>query len=346
MNSQQKDKDSPMKRIERPTARYLACGAVAVALTLAGCSADRPGPSGGAPGSSEEPLKMAFVPGIASDPFFRAMEIAAKEEAKELGIDLIWQGAANEYSPQSQLPFVDAALTEDIDALVLVPTDADALQPSVAKAVSKGIPVITVDTTVSDRSDLVAHITGDNEDGGARAAKELNAQATGGGRVLIISASPTNTTGTQRVNGFQSAVKKKFDALDLLPVQYAYSQPSEATTILNTTLLENPDLAGVFAVDGTSCTGAVAALNNSNKVGDVKLICYDAYAAQVADLEAGVISALIAQDPAREARLALQFAYAKVTGEGSDEIEDEVVIPNVVMNLDNLDETRKYQYAE
>lgn len=333
-----------MKQNNQRTPLIATAGLAVAALALVGCAAG--GESNDGTGDVKEDITIAFIPGIASDPFFRAMEIAAKEEADELGIKLIWQGAADQYSPQSQLPFVEAALTEDIDALVLVPTDADALQPSVVKAVSQGIPVVTVDTTVSDRSDLLSHITGDNNDGGARAAEEMNEQTGGSGKILVISASPTNTTGTQRVDGFEKTLADKYDELEMLPVQFAYSQPSEATTILNTTLLEHPDLAGVFAVDGTSCTGAVAALNNSNKVGDVKLICYDAYAAQVDELEAGSISALIAQDPAQEARLALQFAYAKITGKGEDAIKNEVVIPNVVMNRDNLDETRKYQYAE
>jgi ribose transport system substrate-binding protein len=291
-------------------------------------------------------VTVAFIPGIASDPFFLAMEIAAKEEAERLGVKLMWQGAANEYSPQSQLPFVDSALAEDIDALILVPTDADALQPSVDQAVSKGIPVITVDTTVSDGKELVSHITGDNLDGGERAAEEMDRQTGGQGKILLISASPTNTTGTQRVKGFQDVATANFAGLELLETQYAYSQPATATTIVNTTLLEHPDLAGIFAVDGTSCTGAVAGLQNSDATGKVKLICYDAYSNQVADLESGVVSGLIAQDPAQEARLALQFAYAKVTGEGVSEIRESVVIPNVVMNRDNLGETRKFQYAE
>lgn len=327
--------------------RHIAlAGAVAIAgLALSGCAGDDPDAVGTEPAAVED-VRIAFVPGITSDPFFRAMELAAKKEAEQLGIELIWQGASDEYSPQSQLPFVDAALTEGVDALVLVPTDADALQPSVTRAVSMGIPVITVDTTISDQSELVSHITGDNVDGGERAAEEMNSQTEGEGTVLVISASPTNTTGTQRVEGFETALADEYTGLDMLPVQFAYSQPSEATTILNTTLLEHPDLAGVFAVDGTSCTGAIAALNNSNKSGVVKLICYDAYAAQVAELESGTISALIAQDPAQEARLALQYALASVTGEGADKIESKVVIPNVVMNLDNLAETREYEYAE
>lgn len=293
-----------------------------------------------------EGVVVAFVPGIASDPFFRAMELAAREEAESLGIELIWQGAADEYSPQSQLPFVDSALAEDIDALVLVPTDADALQPSVDRAAEMGIPVITVDTTVSDQSELVSHITGDNLDGGQQAAAEMSRQLDGSGKILLISASPTNTTGTERVRGFEESAAQDHPGLDVLEVQYAYSQPANATTILTTTLLAEPDLAGVFAVDGTSCTGAVAALENADAVGEVTLLCYDAYANQVEDLERGAISALVAQDPAQEARLALQYALSAVTGEGENEIESSVVIPNVIMNVENLDETRHYEYAE
>ena len=327
----------------RPIRRLvLALGIGAAALALSACS----GQPSGQERSADGDVRIAFIPGISSDPFFRAMEIAAKEEAEKLGIELVWQGASDEYSAESQLPFVDSALVDGIDALVLVPTDADALQPSVDKATAQGIPVVTVDTTVADQSDLVSHITGDNQDGGKRAAEEMASQTGGEGTILLISASPTNTTGTQRVEGFEETAKADHPGLDILPTQYAQSQPEKATSILNTTLLEHPDLAGVFAVDGTSCTGAVAALKNSDAVGKVKLICYDAYSNQVEDLEAGAVSALIAQDPAQEARLALQYAKAAATGEGDDDIEASVVIENIVMNKDNLDETREYTYAE
>lgn len=330
----------------------LPVGLAALALVLAGCAgggdkAEQSTPTEEQPESEAAPagdITVAFIPGISSDPFFRAMEIAAHEEADALGINLIWQGSAQEYSPQSQIPFVDAALAEDIQGLVLVPTDADALQPAVTKATELGIPVVTVDTTVADQSPLVSHITGDNLNGGMLAAETMQ-ELTGGGKVLIISASPTNTTGTQRAQGFEDAAADLPD-LQLLPTQYAYSQPTEATTILNTTLLEHPDLAGVFALDGQSCTGAIAALKNSDAVGTVKLVCYDAYSNQVAELEAGTISALIAQDPAQEARLALQYIYAVITGEGADQVEKTVVIPNVVITADNLEEMRGYQYAE
>ncbi len=66
--------------------------------------------------SAQDKITVAFIPGIASDPFFKAMEIGARAKAEELGIELIWQGSASDYSPQTQLPFVDAVLAQNVDA--------------------------------------------------------------------------------------------------------------------------------------------------------------------------------------------------------------------------------------
>jgi ribose transport system substrate-binding protein len=295
---------------------------------------------------AQEKLTVAFIPGIASDPFFLAMEKGARAAAEKLGIELIWQGSASEYSPQSQLPFVDAALAQDIDALILVPTDPDSLQPSVQRAEAAGIPVITVDTTVTDQAYLTSHITGDNVDGGRQAAKTLAEQIGGEGKVFIMSGSPSATTNTLREQGFREELAANYPKIEIVGREYANSQPANATSAINTVLLNHPDLVGIFAIDGTSGTGAVAALRNSNVVGKVKLVGYDAYKAQVDALQEGVFTALVAQQPAREAELALEYAKARVTGEGADKIEASVVIPNIVMTKDNFAETGSSMYSD
>jgi len=296
--------------------------------------------------SAQDKLKIAFIPGIASDPFFLAMEKGARAAADKLGVELVWQGSASEYSPQSQMPFVDAALADDIDALILVPTDPDSLQPAVVRAEAAGIPVITVDTTVTDQTSLTSHITGDNVDGGRQAAKTLAEQIGGEGKVFIMSGSPAATTNTLREQGFREELAANFPKFEIVGREYANSQPATATSAVNTVLLNHPDLAGIFAIDGTSGTGTIAALRNSNAVGKVKLVGYDAYKAQVDALQEGVFTALVAQQPVKEAELALEYAKAKVTGEGSDEIEKYVVIPNVVMTTENFAETGSSMYSE
>jgi ribose transport system substrate-binding protein len=273
------------------------------------------------------------------------MELGARSEAKKLGINLIWQGSATDYSPQTQMPFVDAAFANGIDALILVPTDPDSLQSAVAHAQALNIPVITVDTTVKDQSYLTSYITGDNIDGGRKAASTLAEQIGGEGQIFIMSGSPSATTDTLREKGFREEMTK-YPKIQIVRREYANSQPATATSAVNTALLKFPDLVGIFAIDGTSGTGAVAALRNANKVGRVKLVGYDAYKAEVEALKEGVFTALIAQQPAKEAELALQYVYDKLTGKDLDAIQKTVVIPNIVMTKDNLGETEKYMYVE
>ena len=292
-----------------------------------------------------KPITIAFIPGIASDPFFKAMELGARNKAKELGVNLMWQGSASDYSPQTQMPFVDAALTNGVDALILVPTDPNSMQPAVARAESMKIPVITVDTTVTDQSYLTSFITGDNVDGGHKAAETLADLIGRKGKVFIMSGSPSATTDVARENGFREAIKK-FPDIEVVGIQYANSQPATATSAVNTILLKYPDLVGIFALDGTSGTGTVAALRNANKAGQVKLVGYDAYKAEVDALKEGIFTALVAQQPAKEADLALQYAYDKITGKDVGSIQKAVVIPNVVITKENLADTEKYMYVQ
>jgi len=296
--------------------------------------------------AQDKKFTVAFIPGIASDPFFLSMEKGARAAADKLGIELVWQGSASEYSPQTQMPFVDAALAQNVDALVLVPTDPDSLQSGVTRAEAGNIPVITVDTTVTDQSYLTSHITGDNVDGGRQAAKTLAEQIGKKGKVFIMSGSPSATTNTLREQGFREELKANYPDVEIVGIEYANSQPANATSAINTVLLNHPDLAGIFAIDGTRGTGAVAALRNSNAVGKVKLIGYDAYKAQVEALQDGVFTALVVQQPAKEAELALEYAKAKLTGEGTDKIEKSVVIPNVVMTKENFETTKANVYSD
>lgn len=325
-----------MTRTTKGMVAALASGAIV--LSLAACGSG----GGEAAAGADEDITIGFVPGIASDPFFKAMQVGAEEAAEELGITLVWQGAPDEYSPQSQIPFVETMLTQQVDGLALVPTDPDALQPSVTKAEGLDIPVVTVDTTVTDQTYLTSHVTGDNVDGGRQAAKTLAEQIGEKGQVFLMSGSPTATTNQLREKGFTEELEN-YPEIELVGKEYANSQPATATSAVNNILLKYPDLKGIFAVDGTSGTGTVAALRNANKSGEVKLIGYDAYQNQVADLEEGVVSALVAQKPGDEASLALEYLVATIRGE-TDDIEKDVVLPNVVITKENLDETKQYQY--
>ena len=294
--------------------------------------------------------KIAFVMGAESDPFFQAMKVGAEAAAKANNIDLIWQGDPSEYSPATQIPVVDQVLAQKPDALVLIPTDPTALQPSVAKAKAAGIPVINVDTRVNDLTDVLSFITGDNADGGAKAAdalaKAIKYKKGKTYQVVVGLTSATATTNVARLDGFSKQIAKKYPGIKIVDKAYSQAQPAKANTNVSNWLTKYPKLAGIFAIDGTNAAGAAAAIQAKGLKGKVALVGYDAYKANVDLIGKGVFTALVAQDPAAEAKLAIEYLVKYFAGQTSG-IKKEVVIPNVVLSKSSSKaDLAKYTYVQ
>ena len=322
-----------------------ACGSSSSSSTVAASSG-----TGSAAAASCNGKKIAFVMGAESDPFFQAMKVGATDETAKQGATLIWQGDPKEYSPATQIPVVDQVLAQQPDALVLIPTDPDALQAEVTKAVAANVVVANVDTHVTDLSQVLTFITGDNADGGAKAADAI---ATAIGykagtkyKVVVGLSSETATTNVARLEGFKKAIADKYAGVEIVDVAYSQSKPEVANTNVNNWLTKYPDLNGIFAIDGTNGQGAAAALQAKGLTGKIALVGYDAYPDNVKLIKTGVFTALVAQDPATEARQAVDSVCTKLTGGDVSGIKHEVVIPNVVLDKSTSDaDLTKYTYV-
>ncbi len=333
---------------------FLIGGAAALAAIAAACGSDAPaateteGTTGGAASGAKK--KIAFVMGAESDPFFQAMKLGAEEAAAANNVELIWQGDPNEYSPATQIPVVDQVLALKPDGLVLIPTDPVALQASVAKAKAAGIPVACVDTRVDDLTDVVTFITGDNADGGSQAA-DVMAKAMGYKdgetyEVVIGLTSDTATTNVGRRDGFKAQIAAKYPGITVVDEAFSQSKPDIANTNVNNWLTKFPNLKGIFAIDGSNAQGAAAALQAKDLVGKIALVGYDAYPDNVKLIKDGVFTALIAQVPAAEAKLAIESLMKVITTGKTDGIEKEVVIPNFTLTKDTSEaDFTKYTYV-
>jgi len=321
--------------------RILTVGMAALAvagLTLgaAGCA-------------STKKLSIAFVMGAESDPFFQAMKVGATDEANAEGVDLIWQGDPSAYDVATEVPIVDNVIAQKPDGLVLIPTDPNGLQASSDKAVAAGIAVANVDTHTADTSKAIITITGDNADGGAKAADAI-AGAIGykAGKtyqVVVGLTSATATTNVGRLDGFKAQVTAKYPGIKIVDVAYSASNPQTANSNVNNWLTKYPNLSGIFAIDGTNASGAAAALQAKNLVGKIALVGYDAYPANVALVKTGVFTALIAQDPAAEARLAIKTLVDYIKN-GTKPANHDVVIPNVTIDKNtSAADLTKYTYV-
>ena len=289
-----------------------AATTAALALTVAVSTA-----SGGAAPAAKQNVKKTYnfvlVAGIASDAFYLTMNKGAQAEAKKLGnVKVSFTGSTEQFSPPTQIPFLNAAIAKHPDAILIAPTDKTALIAPIQRAISAGIPVITVDTFIT-KPIAVTNISTDNLAGGRAAADALVKAIGGSGEVAGISVQPGISTTDQRQQGFAQELKK-YPKVKYLGTQYCNDDQTKATNLTSALLAAHPNLKGVFAMNVVSGNGVTAAVKAKGKAGQVKLVEFDAGPPQVQALKAGTINALVAQYPYGIGQQAVQLAYKYVTG--------------------------------
>ncbi|MET4704853.1 substrate-binding domain-containing protein [Frigoribacterium sp. UYMn621] len=323
---------------------------VATTLLLGAAACSSTSGTTGTSGASKT-LTIAFVMGAEADPFFKAMKVGAEAETAVKKAKLVWQGDPSVYSPATQIPIVDQVLAQKPSCLVLIPTDPKALQASVTKAKAAGIPVVNVDTHVENLSDVVSFITGDNKQGGEAAADAM-AKAinyTDGTKYQVVAGltSATATTNVDRLEGFKSQLASKYPGIDLVDTAYSQSQAATANSNVSNWLTKYPNLSGIFAIDGTNATGAASALQAKGLTGKVALIGYDAYQTNVDLIGKGVFTALIAQDPAEEARQAVDTCVRYIETKSKSGITAAVTLPNILLDKStSAADLKKYTYVQ
>ena len=352
-----------MKSVTRPAMRRRALPlaiAVAAALALAACgsssssssSSSTSAASSGASSSStsaasstsHKNLTIALVPGLTVDPFYITMHAGAAEEAKKLGVNLTWQGGTT-FSPTAQLPVVNALLAKSPSALLIAPTDVNALKAPIQKFVNANIPVIAVDTTINDTALLTAAITSDNTQGGAAAADAIAKLAHDKGDVAVDNVNPGISTTDARAAGFISEIKK-YPNMHVVATEYNNDSATTAESQVRNLILAHPNLVGVFATNLYGAQGAGTAIAATGKSGKVFVGAYDAEPATVALLKKGAINVLVIQQPAVEGKDAVLYAYDKLTGKSS-QIPKNTLVPNVVATTATASDPNitKYYYV-
>jgi ribose transport system substrate-binding protein len=297
--------------------KWMAAGcAAALAAGVVACGSDdnSSSSSGGgsaSSGSGSKHYKMTLIAGVKGDEFYLTMNCGAQAEAKAKGVTLDFQGP-DQFDASQQTPVVNSVAAKKPDAVLIAPTDTKAMFAPIKQMADNGSKIVLVDTTLADPSLAVSQIASDNEKGGETAAQELTKLIGGKGKVMVVNVKPGISTTDARGAGFEKGAKAA--GLDYLGQQYDDDDPAKAAAVVNATLAKHPDLAGIFAANLFSAEGAATALKQAGKLGKVKIVGFDAGPKQVEDLKAGLVQALIAQQPAEIGKDGVDQALAALQG--------------------------------
>jgi ribose transport system substrate-binding protein len=289
----------------------LVAAAVAFGAVAATARTSSAAPAG--PSQAKASYTFYLVAGIASDAFYLTMNKGAQAAAKKLGnVKVVFTGSPAQFSPPTQIPYLNGAIARHPDAILIAPTDKTALISPIQRAISAGIPVATVDTFIT-KPLAFTNVSTDNLAGGRAAADALVKAIGGSGEVAAISVNPGISTTDQRRDGFIQELKK-YPNVKYLGVQYSNDDQTKASNEMSALIAGHPNLKGVFAMNVVTGNGVTAAVKSAGKAGQIKLVEFDAGPPQVQALREGTIDALVAQYPYGIGYQAVNLAYQYVTG--------------------------------
>ena len=157
--------------------------------------------------SSGKTYKMTFIQGVAGDGFYVTMGCGIQAEAKKLGNVTVNIQGPSQFDSTLQNPIIESVTASKPDAILIAPDDVSASQTPVDQAMSAGIKVVLVDTTLNNPAGAVSQISSNNTAGGADAFTAIKQLVPGGGEVLVVNTKPGISTTDERTTGFADAAK-------------------------------------------------------------------------------------------------------------------------------------------
>ncbi len=261
--------------------------------------------------SGEQGYKLGLSLSTLDNPFFVTLRDGAQEAADQAGVELIVVDSQND--PAKEATNMEDLIQQGVDAILVNPTDADAVVPSIIKANEAEIPVFTIDRGANGGV-VISHIASDNVAGGAMAGKFLCEALGGEGKVVELEGIAGTSAARDRGNGFNTYMSSECPGVEIVARQTANFDRSEGLTVFEDILQAQPEINGTFAHNDEMILGAIQAAEAAGRAGEIVFVGFDATDDAVAAVEAGTLAATIAQQPAEMGRLGVETAVSFLDG--------------------------------
>ncbi|WGD37690.1 rhamnose ABC transporter substrate-binding protein [Lysinibacter sp. HNR] len=247
----------------------VAALAVSFALIASGCAGSDPtATNGGSNGSGN--LTITFLPKNLGNPYFDTSSQGGKAAVAELSGTFAEVGPS-EAAPDSQVPFIQTAAQQGVDALVISANDPTAVGSALREAMSAGTKVVTFDSDTDPQyRDLFVNQA--DAEGIANVQVEMVAEQIGGsGEIAILSAAANATNQNAWIELIKEHLKANYP--DITLVDTVYGDDDDQTSFDKTAALLQtyPNLKGIIAPTTVGIASAARYLSTSNKKGEVAI---------------------------------------------------------------------------
>jgi ribose transport system substrate-binding protein len=202
-----------------------------------------------------------------TNPYFQAVRVGADAAAKVLNVKTLHYIPTKPDSIPEQMSQIEDVVVKKPDAIVFTPVDYKALVPGVEKINAANIPVVNI-TDRSSAGKFVAFVGADDYSTGLETARYMLKTLNGKGNFIILEGVKGALTNTDRVRGFNDALKEN-PGTKVLASQPANYQRLQALQVMENLLQSHPQIDGVLAANDAMAMGAIEALEGANRTAKV-----------------------------------------------------------------------------
>jgi len=283
--------------------------------------------------------EIAVIVKTANSDFWQNVKKGSNTAASELkGYTASFQGAASDTDLAGQVALVENAVNRKVAAIVLAPSDPDALIPAMKKAWEAKIPVTLIDSAAGDsgKNYYQSFLATDNQKAGELCAQALIDKIGTTGKIAIMSYTAGSGSEIGRVGGFRKYIETH-SKLQIVGPFYSNSQMGTALNQTTDALAANPDLKGMFGANEPTAIGMGRALVQSGKAGKVVAIGFDGNGDLQGFIKDGTLEAIAVQSAYQMGALGVQTAVELIQGKQVPKFRDTGVLMVTKKNIDTAE---------
>lgn len=292
------------------TVKTLVAGATALAgVALAG------------PAFAQDTIKIGITQNdVGVDSYQTTYENTFVEAAEaDPGVEAVVLDAGGDVA--RQIAQIQDLVQQQVDAIIIWPTNGKAVVPAVRAAEKAGIPVVITNSNIAEEGfDFIESFSGpDNITQGSRSAEIMcdkfkDMGIDGEAQIVQISGQPGYTTAIERAEGFEDRLPEVCPEVELVETQPGDWNREKSQRVMESFLVKYDNIDGVYAGDDNMGVGALNAAKSADR-DDIIFVGATNFAVGYEAMESGDYWGSIYQSPVDDAENALATAKAVVQGE-------------------------------
>jgi ribose transport system substrate-binding protein len=251
----------------------------------------------------EKYVMVTFQSGI---DYWKSVIKGFEDAAQVLNVSVEYRGSTK-YDVREQVTVLEQVIAQKPAGIALTAMNAEALTPSIDKAVDAGIPVVLFDSGAPE-SKAYSLLATDNYNAGATAARTMARLIGNKGEVGVVTL-PNQLNHQERTNGFRDTIRNEFPDMKIVAVMDGKGDRVVSREAAMEIIETHPNVKGIFNTDAVGGVGVADGVRLMQKQGQVTVVAFDTDKVTLDMVRQGEIAATMAQGTWNMGYWSLLFLY-------------------------------------